>query len=508
MTTEDSESHFNMYKRESDMRTRSYLKSKDYLFVELSTEQKRKLEKLEVEIKAKEEAKEQGKKTAEKTGIPVNVATLDVVKIAMMLGLVKSKAVREGKEQDTSFSLLDMFLGKTVKSPTYENRVVNFKNVPPSFYHSDLRILEGEKLELISSRVKTECEKMTEGITKIIEKYNDFLNTKLMFKPSDNTIDAFRKEGISIINDLIDGVIEDAEDDEERGDMLELIALVRNHLIGFIPISHYKKIVISHVTMMENIGMEETAIVRYMSPLDMHLIMFPKFQYLESHHSDKNKLVLDAQIRCFTKDPRITQINIDTIKNEICVPSLAFLPAQDVLQYGLIGPYNNNFIGYLDIGNNDPNINSSWSFYLLKEIKNDIRLWVVDPFLSKTIKQIRLILSDYLSTTFVTFYREVFGDNVFRMDFLSSPLHRISSIFKTLLSNLVFVNSQKMDIYIRRMIQYASPIIPTELDMFNGHKYKHYEIPHTTYLNLKTIIQSLFKPSDPRDISTFLKVYL
>lgn len=501
---ENSEFYFNKYRQESDTRTRNYLKSKNYRFVELSSDQKQKLEKLEVEIKAKEEAKEQGKKTAENTGIPENVATLDVVKLAMLLGLIKSKAVRDGKEQDTSFSLLDMFLGKNVKPPVYEKRVVNFKNIPPSFYHSDTRILEEEKIELISCRVKTECERMTEMVKNITKKYKEFLNTKLVFRTTDDTIEAFRKEGISIMNDLIDDVIEDAEDKKEVEEILELIAWVRNHLIGFITISDYKKIVISHVTMMENIGMNEPEIARYMSNLDMHLIMFPKFQYLESSSSDRIKLLLDIQVRSFMKEPCISQITIDAIKSEICVPSLAFLPVQDILQYGLIGPYNNNFIGYLDTKNDA----CTWSFYLLKEIKNDIRLWVIDPFLIKTITQIKLMLFDYLSTTFITFYHEVFGDNDFRLDFLSSPMHRISTIFKTLLSNIMFVNSQKMEIYIRRMIQYSSTIIPTELDMFNGQKYTHYEIPCTTYINSETIIQSLFNPTDNEDISTFIKVYL
>jgi hypothetical protein len=491
-----SDFRFNRYKRESDTRTRNYLRSQDYLFVELSTDQKQKLERLEAEIKAKEEAKKRGKKTAEKTGIPENIATLDVVKIAMMLGLVKSKAVRDGKEPDTTFSLLDMFLGKMVKTPTYERRVVNFKNVPPSFYHSEPRILEGERLELVASRVNTECEKMTEAVKIIIEKYKEFLNTKLMFYTTEGTIESFRKEGISIMNDLIDGVIEDAEDDKERRDMLELIALVRNHLIGFIPIGKYKKLVMSHVTMMENIGMEEAEIIRYMSPLDAHLIMFPKFQFLEQNPSDRNKLILDAQMRCFTKDPRITRLNVNDFENEICVPSLAFLPVQDILQYGLIGPYNINSIGYLHS-----------SFYILKEIKNDIRLWVVDPFLNCFIKHIRVILTDYLSATFLTFYREVFGDNVFRPEFLSSPKHKIASIFKTLLSNLLFVNSQKMDIYIREIIHRASPIIPTELDMFNGQKYADFKLPRATYHDEKTIVQSLFEPSDEGEISTFVKVY-
>lgn len=501
-TLETYDHHFNKYKKESDVRTRNYLQSKEYLFVELSTEQKQKLEKLEIEIKAKEEVKKQGKKTAEKTGIPENVATLDVVKIAMMLGLIKSKAVRDGKEQDTSFSILDMFLGKPVKSSTYESRVVNFKNIPPSFYHCDARISEGEKLEIVSSRVKIECEKMTECLKTIIGKYKEYLNTKLVFHIENDTVEAFKKEGISIMNDLIDGVLEDDAKEEDIKDILELIALVRNQLIGFIPVNTYKKIVLSHVTLMENIGIEEIA--RYMTPIDMHLIMFPNFQYFGLSTSDKNKLLLDAQMRCFTKNPQLTQINVDLIKNEICVPSMVVLRVQDILKYGLIGPYNNNFIGYLNNGDN-----SLRSFYLLKEVKDDIRLWVIDPFLTKTIQHIRLILTNYLSKTFATFYSEVFGDNVFRMDFLMSPKHKIQMVFKNLLSNLMFVNSQKMELYIRNMIHYESPIIPTELDMFNDQKnHTQCEIPRTTYLSTKTIVQSLFKPSDTKEISTFIKVYL
>lgn len=487
------------YKLDSADRTRRYLQTKGYLFVELSPEQKQKLEKLENEIKVKEDAKVQGRKTAEKTGIPENVATLDVVKIAMMLGLVKSKAVRDGLEKDSSVSLLDMFLGKNVKQPLYEKRTVNFSSVPPSFHHCEKRVLEEEKLEIISTRVKDECEKMTEGVKSIIEKYKEFLKTKLMFHPENDTIDAFKKEGVSVVNDLIDGVIEDAEDQQERNDILELIAFVRNHLIGFLPIENYKNMVLSHVKMMENIGMCEDEILTFLSPLDAHIILFPNFQHIPPQQSsNQSKILLDVQIRCFTKNPQTQSVDVENIRGELCKPSLAFISVQDVLKYGLIGPYNNNSIGYLETAETS-------SFYLLKEIKNDIRLWVVDPFLEKTLEQIRLMLTEYLSATFITFYREVFGDNVFRMDFLASPMHKIAPIFNTLLSNILFVNSPRLDHYVRRMIQVASPIIPTELDMFNGQKYLGKKQPNIDYYPEK-VIQSLFIKTTS-EVKTFIQVY-
>lgn len=459
------------YKCESDERTRKYLKSKKYIFVELSEEQKDKLVKLENEIRLKEKDREQGKKTSEKMGIPENIATLDVVKIAIMMGLIKSKAIRDGLEPDSSSYLLDIFLGK---KKTTQSIAVDFRNVPPSFYHAENRTTESGKIDAISPNIKIKSDKYIHDISLIIKKYHEFLGKKLMFHLDSMTVECFTAEGVSVMNDLIDGVF---EEDDDRLDILHLVSIVRNYLFGFIPVPKYKALLISHVQMMENISLTDEDILQYISPMESHLIMFPKCCSIEPGSSDP--FILAAQIHAFRNKLHLEPVDVHELDNDICTPALAFISVENIIQYSLLCPYYNNAIGCI---NN--------SFYLLKEIRDNIRLWVIDPHLNQTLHHLRTTLSAYLSSTFVTFYKEVFGDNVYRENFFHSPLHKISKIFKTLLNNLIFVNSRNMDSYIRLLVQKESPIIPTELDMFNSSPRTEIQTIHTPP---RKIFKNLFK---------------
>ena len=472
--------YIQIYKVKSDSRTREYLKEHYPVLVELSGVQKEKLKKLEVELTNKDK---EGKKTAEKTGIPENIATLDVVKIAMMLGLIKSKAIRDGKEPDKTFSILDLF--KPQAAPKYEKRSVNFKEIPFYFSHSSDMILEEEKLAIISKKVKDECEHMAKSMALVIKSYKEFLSKKMVFTIDQDNIESFKHEAISIINDLIDDIFDDGEGLDE---ILELISILRNHLLGIIPMKSYKKLVKSHIALMRKLDLDNSKILSYLSGIDALLVVYENFHLLESFQHEK--MFLYIQIRCFTKDQHIQKFSPLEIESELCIPSLVFIHAQDVIQYGLIGPYNNNSIGYLK-GN----------FYILKEIKNDVRLWVIDNNLTKTTDWLRKVVSGYIVSAFKTLYVGTYKDNVFRKDFL-----RGHKYFHMLIVNLLFLNSARLNIFLRNMLQKYSTIIPTEIDMFNSHKQTI--APESEHFsNIKTI-SLLFDNYDEEGFKSFLEILM
>ena len=436
--------HVEIYKEKSDSRTREYLKHNHCTLVELSDVQKDRLIKLEKELANRET---EGKKVSENTGIPKNIATLDVVKIAMMLGLVKSKRVREGKEPDKTFSILDLF--KT-HEPRYEKRKVDFTGIPFYFNHSPNRILEEEKLETISNRVKEECNRMTVSLARIVRTYRDELNTSLFFECSDDRVESFTREAITILNDLVDDLVE-LEATGEIEEVLILMSEVRSRLLGLIPLNTYMSIIKSHVKLMKKLGLNGDQVLIRLSPVEAFLVLVTSFDRRPIPENAHGLFILDLQMMCFTKNQQIRPFDPSELQCELCTPSIMFVHAQDVIRYGIIGPYGNNSVGYL----ND-------TFYLLKHVTNDIRMWVVDDNLEKTTEWTQRVMTDYIVQTFRTVYVHIYGDNIYREDFLIGRRY-----FHVAISNLLFVNSNRFSMFMRHVMQKYSRIIPTELDMFN-----------------------------------------
>lgn len=481
------------YKDKSDSRTREYLKNNHGTLVELSSSQKEKLKKLTMELAKKEI---DGKKVAEKTGIPENIAALDVVKIAMMMGLVKSKRVREGMEPDKTFSLMDLFKSQEVK---YEKRIVDFKDIPFQFSHSPVRIFEEKRLEIITKRVKEECSKMTDFVSRIVKSHVTFLNTRMVFNCENNSLESFRREAINILNDHVESLVELSEDDrmnneqkkDEIDEILLLMNTVRNHLFGFFPVESYTSLILSHVRLMKKLGVEQSAIFNNLSPIESFLIQFKGFNRRIVRDSE-GLFKLELQIRSFSKDQRMRPFEPSEIQTHLCSPALLFVHVQDVVQLGLIGPFNSNSIGYSVNGN----------YYLLKEIKYDVRMWVVDEGLKQTKQWIRQVITEYLTNVFKNVYRRVFGDNEFRSGFLKGRKY-----FYVALVNLLFVNSSRLSIFLTHLLQKYSPLIPTELDVFNSQKKRKRVSIESTELDRRRVLRLLFDKCDTDSFTAFLNKY-
>lgn len=468
--------HVEIYKEKSDARTREYLKHNHCTLVELSELQKGRLIKLEKELATRET---EGEKVSEKTGIPKNIAVLDVVKIAMMLGLVKSKKVREGKEQDKTFSILDLF---KIHEPKYEKRKVDFKGIPFYFNHSPKRIMEEEKLEIVSNRVKEECSRMSVTLSRIVRTYRNELNKSLFFGCDDDRVESFTRQAISILNDLVDDLVE-LEDTTEIEEVLILMAKVRSRLLGLIPLKTYMQIIKSHIVLMKKLGLNGDQVLVRLSPVEAFLVLLTSFDKRPISENVHELFMLDLQMMCFTKNQQIRPFDPSELQCELCTPSLMFVHAQDVIRYGIIGPYGNNSVGYL---NN--------TFYLLKQIKNDVRLWVIDDNLDKTTEWTRRVMTDYIVQMFRTVYVNIYGDNTYRDNFLYG--HRY---FHVAIVNLLFVNSGRLAMFMRHVMQNYSQLLPTELDMFNQQR-KRKRSQEPVDLTGERIVSLLFEQVDDTTI--------
>ena len=117
--------HINLYNHTSDLRTRQCLQRLQTNLVEFSPEQKSKLKKLEHEMSTKDRMKPYNKKTSEDTGLPENVVSMDVIKVAMFLGMIKNK--NKPKKKST---LLDLLLGKDPDKVNYTKHEVDLNLVP------------------------------------------------------------------------------------------------------------------------------------------------------------------------------------------------------------------------------------------------------------------------------------------------------------------------------------------------------------------------------------------
>ena len=461
-------------------RTETFLSNIDAL-VELTSTQKDKLFKLEQELKQKKISDEinspMNLKISENTGIPVDLVALDVIKLAKMFGFIKSKAIRNGKEKDTQKSSLIQTLFGT-KEPTYEKRIVNFKNIPFYFNHNPTKILEAEKLEIQQQIVKQECDYMHREVLTVLAKVKAVISKRIVFLPLKETVKAYKQEGLLCIKDLWEGVKEDLQDNESVDEMLTNIYIIRNELLGLVDIYEYKKLLLSHVDKMYSFCIYDT--FKYLSFIDCVIIVHPG--YRTKPMIEFEKLYDELRIRCFVKSPRLKPLNVQDLIYECCNPCLAFLTVETVLQYCLIGPFNNNAIVFFE----------NYDYYILKGITDNVRMWVVDPGLFNTIKTLRQYILDYLCKTFRIFYKDNYGTREFRKNFTDVW------ILNNIIDNIIFTCSDEFINFNKKFIASKSILVPTELDVFNIQtRVLNKTLPK---INSDVIIGSLFEP----DINTLV----
>lgn len=443
--------------------------------MELTHEQKEKLQKLEKELAQKKEYEEKNRhrkeKTSETTGIPYNMIDLDVVKFATMFGMIKSRAVREGKEIDTSgSSLLTTLLGGTAGNS------VDYSSVPSHFRLCQKRTTEADRIGYHQDYVQSACDAFSRNVKGMIIQEFKNLHQYIEINVDKFSIDDF-KSSVQATIEIVFENLEDEDDDE----LWDTLSLLRNSLLGALDVCEYSAMVKTHIEKLKKMKKSRASILAHLSWNDGRLSCYPGFQCKTGVYNEYFRIYRALEIKSFTRDPSLQPF--DFVKN-CCIPTLMMVSVLDVLSHGLLGPYRNNSIGYLAL---DPK-----AFYIIGEIKNGIRYWMLDNSLVAVSDKISTVITKYLITLFRTFYRQCFGDRVYRSKCVLTSFTAHADVFRMLLANLDMVNHKiKLHTYLKDLVRRKSPIIPTEYDVFNSFVYEKPKLLKPG-LTRKEILSKLF----------------
>lgn len=445
--------HINLYNHASDLRTRQCLQRLHTNMVEFSPEQKTKLKKLEREMIAKDRMKPYNKKTSENTGLPENVVSMDVIKVAMFLGMIKNK-----NKPNKKSTLLDLLLGKEPDKVKYEKHKVDLKLVPLGYRNASITMPQDEKLDLLKAQHESEVKYMTDRINSVLKSYVKQIQTQVAFDSAKVDPDTFLDEGIAFLNEAVEVICDPDETDEEKQELIKNLSFVRSFLAAVMPIQEYKALLNRHMRMLYDLN---KPIMPTLCSWDTRLILFPGFQYKLPTIEEAQRIFFNLQLQAYLEDLQYTAFNFNLVKDKVCSEALLVCNVTDVLKFTLLKLQNNN-IGYLE--NKDDVSSSRWSFYLLKRIQGEIRMWAFDPYLYSLTSNLRKVLNQYLADSFRIIYYHQYGHNVYIANFVHGYC---KDVYVNLLNNLLFVNGPSFDAYIKSQVHKSALIIPTEYDFFN-----------------------------------------
>jgi len=458
--------------------------------LELTVEQKEKLQKLDEEMKRREEHAEKNRSRREAsskaTGIPLDIVDMDVIRVGTLLGLIKKKSILEGKESDTTGSLLNMFLGE-------DEFKIDRSKIPNNFRNAPTIITEADKISYHQQYVQQQCQYMSLITMSLIKQEIANIKSHISVYIESNTVDNLKTTCVEIIEVLLDELCEGEDNDK----LWKTLTVTRNALLGVIDICQYKKLLNDHIVLLRKAGKAHTQIVNHMSINDVRLSLYKgcltrtkgPLTPEESH-----RLSREVTMRCYMKPPELRPFDFDDIVRQCCVPSLVCLPIDEVIEHGLVGPYRNNSIGYLSITNNK----TPWSFYNLKIINPDgARLWVLDNKLWMLTDNMISTMSAYIIRVFRTFYHEYYGNNTFTHGFWLASYNKHYDAFINMINNVSFISNHMMvHKFLMIIFMQRSPVIPTQYDFFNHITHYDFSITYTPYLtrfddNMKLIFDDL-----------------
>lgn len=461
---------------------------------ELSDQQKIKIKSLEKELEDKktneEKNKERKEATSLDTGIPYSLVDMDVIKIATMVGMIKSKSVLEGKKKDTSMSLIDMlfcFGGNTQQSTS---------SIPFYYKPASKVVSDQVKMDYHSQYIQTECSKFTKLYVSHIQHHLAKIRKTTIMDIDKLTISSYIETCKSTMNMMME-FLEDETDKKEIDDLVCIISTIRNSLFGPMTIQDYIELVKTQVVSFKKFKVSKKIITKYLSWLDSMFTMYPGFHHHAPTEIDIKCIHQELEFRCHQNDPILKPFNMYHITRECCTPSLTCIDIEHMLTKCFIGPYHNNPVVYLPLDG------SQWAFYVLKEIKNKTRLWVIDHSLVRTSDEVGTVLMAYMTQMFKTLHKAAFGDNNYRPGFLQKSA--IGPLFKMLIKNMLVVNNKaRFREFMAHLIINKSTIIATDNDLFNSQQNITYtDLLPSVATNEHRLIKSLFDDKSKYSI-TFL----
>lgn len=449
--------------------------------LELTVEQEEILRKLDEEMKHKKEHDEKSRTRREAsskaTGIPVDIVDMDVIKVGTLLGLIKKKSILEGKEPDTTGSLLNMFLG------VEDEFKIDHSKIPRNFRNAPTIATEADKISYHQQYVQQQCQLLSSITMSLIKQEMTNINKHITVNLESITIENLKTACVETLEVLLEELCEDGDDDE----LWSTVSTVRNALLGVVDICEYKKILNEHIVMLRKAGKAHDRILDHLSVNDARLSLYKGCLTKTKGpltSDDSMRLYREVEMRCYMKPPELKPFDFTDIVSHCCIPSLVCLPVDEVIEKGLVGPYRNNSIGYLTITGASSPQNTHWSFYNLKSINPDgARLWVLDNTLWVFTDNMISTMTAYMIKIFRTFYYEYYGTNTFKTGFWMASYNKHYDAFMNMMNNLSFISNHDMfHKFLMTVLMQRSPLIPTNYDFFNHIVYYAFPISHEPYL--------------------------
>ena len=507
--------------------------------LKLTKEQEDKLKKLEKEMNDKRVREESTRtsniQSSQMTGIPINIISMDVIKIGLMIGLLKTKADFDSGKKSTGglLSSLLNFGGGGSDDDSDTNDMEKYRDVPPHYMliepsSSQYRLSEKEKLTYhvrLTNRICTDFQNDVSAlINDRIEQLRPYVTISI--GPKSCTISQFVNECVESVKTLCEffgstpsgggdgGDGDEWLDDEETDSGLndQLNALFKS-LLWFLDVRTYRCFVTAtYQSVLRKTSSSSSSsssltlpkLIRDLCCIDSVVNSLPNNSVNNTDDDDDNMYVAAAvetqlTIAQHIRDPKLIPFDASAIVRGCCSPAMMLVDVRHIISTELIGPFNNNSIGYLvndddekcggnDAGDagggaggggdrrrQDEEEDASFSsssyfmfrtFYILSEIKRDtnVRLWVLDDGAMTTTTCIVYALRQYAIELFKSIYFRSYQTHDYIPSFWIDGDYRLRRLMDniSILSDIRLVN-----IFIRQLVKTRSVILPTEFDVFN-----------------------------------------
>jgi hypothetical protein len=254
--------------------------------------------------------------------------------------------------------------------------------------------------------------------------------------------------------------------------ILEELRIQRYKIFGRLSLSQYQNLLLTQIRTIEDIFKEKnyaskkstTIISKGLTSLESRLVGYGN--YINMHLDIDEIYRLEEVLNLHSNSEKeYTPFNHHIICEQFFNYGAVIFPIKKNITRYMINRYGFNNIIYLPLPQNvkdDP-----YSFYTLSRVNKEKRYWKMDCRLEELCSNIITEILPYMISMFRKLYRDTFGDNEFRKNYISSS--QITQCdCEQLLQNIILLGQPKEFCNtLRNLVKEKSTYSPTENDKFN-----------------------------------------
>ena len=287
----------------------------------------------------------------------------------------------------------------------------------------------------------------------------------------------------------------------------------RINMFGKLDLSDYKKLVLEHVEIIEEIFKEKkytvkkitTIISKGLSALENRLISYG--DYTNTHIEIDEIMKIGVVLDVYSK-PEKEYIPYDTqnIYNLFYNYGTVLFPIKQNIERYFFNRYGFNNIIYLPLPKNTEH--DPYSFYTLESVKDKKRCWKMDCRLEDLSSNIIANILPYIISMFRKIYKDVFNYNEFRKDFLKRSQITECECEQLLQNIQLLSHQQEFSKYLRKWVKTISTFTPSENDKFNicsDDSLQRKRFAEKEDIDMVDIIKQLFDGISSEDAVDFIR---